>query len=281
LCFAVGPALAKMAGTKILPEMIGLLGSPEHDIQVAAAEAVRQIGPGAQEAVPTLVAILAKNDPQSRIPMMYAMIGIGPGAKAAVPALLPILDCDDFHSQYWAQRTLGAIGPESRPAVPKLIELLHTSNVSVRHNSAIALGAIGPVIGPEGLKALEQALDDRMEPVREDAVIALGKLGDFAKPAAPAVRRVLQTRKIAARVPAARTLWILTQDAEATVPVLIEALKDPNAAIAAAEVLGEIGPPADQAVPALSAAALRGEPELREAAIQAVGRIKPEPKTSP
>jgi HEAT repeat protein len=271
-------ALGKI-GPETVPPLVEMLKSSDKQKQQAAANALAQIGPAAKEAVGPLVAILQQNDPETRTAMMIGLIGIGPEAKEAVPALITMLDSDDFHTQYWAQRTLAAIGPEAKPAVPKLIELLSTGAVSVRRHSAIALGDIGPGIGQEGLDALIQGLGDWQEPVREDAVVALGKLGDFAQPAVPTLRKILDNRRIAARVATARALWGLTHDADATVPVLIEALEDPNAAIPAAEFLGEIGPAAEKAVPALSVAFVKGEPELREAAMKAVEKITPkEPK---
>lgn len=282
LAYVAGPALAQIAGPEIVPQLTELLGNPNPVLQSAAANGLHTLGPAARGAMPTVVAGLAPNySPQSHKAMIWVIMAIGPEAKEAVPGLLPILDSDSFHMQYWAQRALAAIGPAAKPAVPKLIELLAKGVVSVRRHSAIALGAIGPGIGPEGLQALERALDDPQQPVREDAVIALGKLGDFAQPAVPAIQRALDKHRIAALVPAARSLWQLTHDASRTVPVLIEALDDPNAVADAAQMLGELGPAATAAVPALRQATSSADPELRDAAQEALRRITPEPPKSP
>ena len=139
---------------------------------------------------------------------------------------------------------------------------------------------------------------------------ALGGLGGFAVPAVPVIREALAQRRIAARVASARTWWQATGDSAAALPTLIEQLTTLEEAEAAAAVLGEIGPPAKAAVPALieqlksqdqepkvtvcqtlarigpasqpALATLRillqdKDPELRQAAEEAIRRIAPEP----
>ncbi len=309
VCQAASIALADI-GEAALPALTAALESSDRRVYIGAASAIHDMGPRAKAAVPKLISLLEKQEPERRLAMIAGLQGIGPEACPAVPLLIQLLDSDDFHTQYWACRALGAIGPAAKPAVPALCRLTKAGLPSVRRNAAAALGKIGPEIGSEGLQTLIAALGDRFEPVRENAVIALGDLGGFAVPAVPVIRTALAQRKIAARVASARTWWKATGDPAAALPTLIEQLTSPEEAEAAAAVLGEIGPPAKAAVPALieqlksqdqepkvmvcqtlarigsasqpALATLRTllqdeDPELRQAAEEAIRQITPKP----
>jgi HEAT repeat protein len=147
--------------------------------------------------------------------------------------------------------------------------------VSVRRNAAAALGKIGPAIGPEGRQTLVAALRDPVQPVRENAVIALGELRAFAAEAVPAIREALQRSNFGARTAAARTLWLVTGDPDAAIPTLIEQLDVLGEADGAAEVLGEIGAPARAAVPALIQQLQCPDDETKTAVCRALGQIGP------
>jgi len=56
---------------------------------------------------------------------------------------------------------------------------------SVRRNAAAALGNIGPDVGQEAVDALIEALSDRIQPVRQNVVVALGQLKPLAAKAVP------------------------------------------------------------------------------------------------
>jgi HEAT repeat protein len=262
-------------GEDAVPALTAVLESPEPLVRVGAAAAIHDLGPKAKAAVPRLVELLAKDDPANRIPLIAALQGIGPAAKPALPRLMKLLDSDDFHTQYWACRAIGAVGAEAKPAVPILCRLTHEGLPSVRRNAAAALGKIGPDIGPEGRQALVAALRDPVEPVRENAVIALGDLRAFATDALPAIREVLQQRTLTARSAAARTLWRVTGDPNAALPTLIEQLAAPGEADGAAQVLGEIGAPAQAAVPALIEQLQSPDDETKAAVCRALGQIGP------
>jgi HEAT repeat protein len=155
---------------------------------------------------------------------------------------------------------LGAIGPEAAVAAHQLTTLVEDGVTSVRRNAAAALGKIGPSIGNDAVQTLIGALDDRSQLVREQAVIALGRLGDLAKPAAPAIEEVLKDGSgFAARSKAAETLWRLSPESSTPLRVLLTELQGDDDAETAAHVLGEIGN------------------EL--GAVEAVGKLLTSPKT--
>ena len=268
-------ALGKMGPDAVADLIAALRHSDPHVIKGAAA-ALGEIGPASKQAVGLLMAELEKDHPETRITLMYALMRIGPDASQAVPLLVKMLDHEDFHAQYWACQALGGIGPPAEPATPVLCRLVSEGPASVRRHAAAALGGIGPGIGPEGLGALTKALRDPVEPVRENAVIALGRLGDFAKPAIAEIRAVLAEDKLKARTQAARTMWHLTRDADLVVPVLIDDLTNelgpsPEAAV----FLGEMGEAAQAAVPQLVESLQSRDLLMRLEAAKALGRIGP------
>jgi HEAT repeat protein len=150
-------------------------------------------------------------------------MGIGPEAKDAIPTVMKMLDSDDFHTQYWACRALGAIGSEASCATGKLAHLVTSGVTSVRRNAAKALGNIGPSVGEEGVHALLEGLNDPNQPVKQQAVIALGKLKPVAESAADKIEALLKQkpRHFSPRAEAAKSLWQLRPKSEAAV---IEAL---------------------------------------------------------
>jgi len=265
-------------GPAAVPDLIAALDHDDPRVCAGAAGALSQIGPEAKDAVEPLLRVLARDDVRTRPAAIWGLMGIGPEAKAAVPRLTQALTHEDFHTQYWACRALREIGPEAKAAVPVLVGLLTDGVASVRRNAAQALGGIGSDIGEPALAALIEALNDPLEPVREDAVDALGKLGPFAKSAAPALRKSLETGPLAARASAARAHWLVSGQTELAVDVLIGELDDIIWREQAAQTLGQIGPPAKKAVPDLLKLieADDSDPDLRDAAVEALTRIDPE-----
>src|SRR5262249_29653024 len=139
---------------------------------------------------PDLLQLLSKKDLDIDTKLIaIRLLGlIGPEAKAAMPALIAALSDENFHAQYWACRSLAKWEAAAEPAAALLIEKLKKGNPSVRRHAALALGAIGPAIGREGVDGLLAATGDQLHPVRADAIRALGKLGEIAKPAVPQLR---------------------------------------------------------------------------------------------
>jgi HEAT repeat protein len=136
-------------------------------------------------------------------------------------------------------RNVGRVG-EGRQVIGSTAHRVEQGVVSVRRNAAAALGKIGPVIGQEGLQVLIKALNEPIQVVREDAVIALGRLGEFARPAVPAIEDVLQEGStFAARSQAAKSLWLLAPQSKTPPRVLLEQLQGDNEPWVAAEVLSE------------------------------------------
>src|SRR5262249_7502374 len=127
-------------------------------------------------------------------------------------------------------------------------------------------------IGPEArpaLPALLGALKDDDGPVFQGAVDALGRIG---REGVPALIDVLKGRQEIAFV-AAKVLGNIGPEARAAGPALIDALEEEKLTSWAAEALGKIGPDARDAVAALGAAYKDDGNIASHEAARALGRI--------
>lgn len=230
-------------GGAALPHVKAGLDGPSPLRARAALVALDRVGPAAVELTPRLVEILRRNEPPTRILAINALRAIGPGAKAAIPELIRHLSSDDFHTQYWSCRALGAIGPEAHVAADELVGCLRTGVASVRRNAAAALGNIGPRIGPPAVAALIEALSDPSQPVRQNAVIALGQLEPLAAAAAPVIERLLrEPARFTPRAPAAKTLWQLAPNSPTPAEALLRDLEADDEPWLAADLFAQINP---------------------------------------
>jgi len=159
---------------------------------------------------------------------------------------------------------LGTLGGQAHRVVPVLRAALKETAVndndeSVRTHAAHALLEVGPEPDSE-VAGLIDSLQNELEILRFHAAIALGNHGRDAQPAVPAlIHTALWDQDPAVRVEAAVALWKIDRTGPLVIPVLIKALADDNELICwiAADCLGQIGPEARQAVPALQQALRR------------------------
>jgi hypothetical protein len=132
------------------------------------------------------------------------------------------------------------------------VQRLKSGDVGERQGAVLALGKIGP----EGVPALADALEDKeIVNVRLWAAWGLRKNGADAKAAVPKLEAALKDENYLVRVEVAKALWAVAEHKKA-ISTLIELLnnKDPNIRWGAAESLEWIGPKAKAAVPALQKA---------------------------
>ena len=136
---------------------------------------------------------------------------------------------------------------------------LHDGDDGVRAEAVHALLRSGPQPATE-VAALVDALHSAIDIVRFHAAIALGDLGPAGRPAVPGlIHAALWDADPAVRVEAAMALWKIDRKGPLVVPALVRALGDANELICwiAADCLGQIGPEAREAVPALRQALRR------------------------
>ena len=208
----------------------------DFDVRRAACVALAKVAP--EVGVPRLVEMLGGSNPQERVDASLALGDAGPAARAAVPALEKAAQDGDPRVRQVAEETLAKLAPEV--GVPLLIPRLGVADSWVSLGAAKALGDAGPA-ARAAIPALEKATKDADRRVRWAARAALAKV-------AP----------------------------EVGVPPLIQLLgeADSSVCVSAAEALGEVGPAARAAVPALEKAASDSSPYVRQVAKKALSRIR-------
>jgi HEAT repeat protein len=176
----------------------------------------------------------------------------------AVESLISLLKDSDRAFRMQAATALGNLGEHAHRALPVLRAALketalRDADESVRSRAVQAILQVGPQPVSE-VAGLIDSLQDDVEVVRFHAAIALGDLGRAAQPSVPAlIHAALWDEDPAVRVEAAMALWKIDRKGPLVIPALIEALANNNELICwiAADYLGQIGPEARQAVPAL------------------------------
>jgi HEAT repeat protein/tRNA A-37 threonylcarbamoyl transferase component Bud32 len=191
----------------------------------------------------------------------------------------------------------GSRGPDLQVEVQALIGALRDSDASARRRAAQALGECGPA-GREAVGPLITALSDPDFWVSETAALALRKITGAPDPEAgrrrrardepsatpPAVTRLLKAiQDPASRWMAVVALGQMGPTAHEAIPALIEALEDAESAVRwdAAKALGKMGAVAARAVPALTAVLHAQDDAIaREHVVAALGAIGPAARTA-
>jgi HEAT repeat protein len=229
-------------------------------------------------AVPALRKALKDPDHDFRSKSIFVLGKMGPVGKEAVPDLIAVLKDDkDWRVRSSAISTLGKMGEEAEAAVPMIIKSLTDKDVSARLNAATALGQIGPA-ARLAVPDLAKALEDSNFGVRKGAATSLGQLGFRAKSAIPALTKSLEDEASTVRLAAAEALLHIDPEkqTETAVQTFVKALESSTDFFIrrdAAQALGEIGPAAKVAVPALQAATQDKELLVRDVAAAALRKV--------
>lgn len=264
--FQAAEALASI-GPGALPSLIDTLRSAPREARIGAAQAVEFLGSDAAPAVMALVAALDVTDVDLRHQATQALGAIGPAASDAIPALIELLDDDgqflrtSADTGYQAtvsedaSEALGKIGPA---AIPALREALQGRSLHARVRAVQALHLIDP-LDPSSLPFLVELLkndrfldDGQLEDVwffgPADAAEILGKMGPAAELAVPVLTHALDRT---ADLQIAAALARIDPCHEQARQALLSALGGEEDFDYAAELIAEIGPSANWAIPHL------------------------------
>jgi len=240
--------LAETAPPAALPLLIrALRDDPSSAVRQAAAFALGAYHPPSAETVEALMDALQGRAPQLKTAVATTLSRLGAESELVLRALVAALGADDARTRQSALIVLERIGPPvsaAAGAVPAVAECLRKDpDERARRFAVSVLAAVGEDAGDGAVSALlETAHSDASERVRQYSVEALPAVG------APAAQAV---------------------------PVLTEAVADPDWGVraAAVRVLGSYGPAAVAAVPALEKAREDAEEPVRNAAVEALEKI--------
>ncbi len=224
--------------------LVASLGSTDADARKAAAD---QLAAQGARAVPDLAIAIQSDNTETQEAAAYALNKIGADAAAATPTLLEVIRDDDELVRALATSTLAQVGLEQSVLINLLTASITNESGLVKDIAADALIGIG-----------------------SDAVPALGNLlqneaaSNLAKQtAATLIGDINQIDQIDDLV------------LQSAIPILAETLNDGDSEVrkAAASALGDFGPLADVAIPALTQALTGEEPNISKTIATSLTKI--------
>jgi len=275
-------ALGNIGGSRAAPAVPVLreaLGDPAVSIRRRAAGSLANVGPDAVNAVPDLAVALADTDAEVQSRAALALTAIGPKASAAVPALAKALRARATEVRLYAAEALSRIATNLDPAVDELIRLLkEDTDPSVRQRAVWALGRVNHLENSRAAGALEGVLsekDPEMAIVRYEAAryLAHGLRGKAPDKAIDILTEMLHdtTLRIYTKTDAKVTSGAEDRGGASVAPNI-----GGDGRCLPAQALAAIGPKANrpEVIRALEDCAKSSEPRLREAAQDALKKIK-------
>jgi HEAT repeat protein len=148
---AAAQALGHMGSEakEAIPALLDAMYSSDEEVQRQVVEALGQIDPPAKQ-VYSFLPKLKGRDVHDRRAAAEALREKGPGAKPAVRALAVALRDPDEEVRKLAAEALGRIGPAAKEAVPFLIPAMKERNPAVQRAAAAALKQIDPEAARRG-----------------------------------------------------------------------------------------------------------------------------------
>jgi HEAT repeat protein/S1-C subfamily serine protease len=241
-----------------VPLMKELLKHTDVEVRTFGARALAELGRGAKPALTELMAAAKEDDRNLRRAAVTALAKLGPDAKPAVAVFADVLGDSDKETRLAAFEALGKLGPDAKEAVPALMVTLSDSDKDICILAAQTLAKTGPDPKGEVNERLVIAAKEGDKDARLEALTTLGVFGPEAK---KAVRPLVEMFKnLDPENKADKPLYVKLVQTLAKVGV--EAVKDlinvldnteldPKVREGAVVVLGEIGPPAKRAITAL------------------------------
>jgi RNA polymerase sigma factor (sigma-70 family) len=207
--------------------------------------------------IPTVMASIRDKDSGVREVSVQALSQLV--GEPAIPHLLTALKDPSQENRNWVLYAIGQFGPDARSAVPAVAALLKKGTKADRVIAAEVLGRIGPAAAG-AVPALVELLKDRSKMECFVAATALGRIGPGAREAVPPL------------------IDLLNDTAPRRFPfdmALLPLFAGPQEYILAgdaARALGEIGPAARAALPALLSAT---DPAIEGMVREAIRMIDP------
>lgn len=275
---SIGPAARDAT-----PDLVALLENDLSDARAAAAFALIKIG--AKEVLPLLPKTLQdEKTPLLREVSAWGLVTLSSDHQKYASFLIPVLVNGLRHpidlARIESAAALSRLGSAASSTAPALIAAFQQEkNPNARREMLAALGQINPEPAP-ALQSIKVALNDSDYSVKYTAYYALGSLGPAASQEIPLLVKNLQDRDEFLQIVSAWALIRISPQTQEVVskalPLLTKGLEilDPRARFDAASALGELGPAARNALPALQKIEEKDTEEaVRKAAAEAIRKI--------
>jgi HEAT repeat protein len=247
-----------------------LLQDEDESVRRAASQALVSMGPKAAKALPNIKAAIKDDNATVRIHALVLLAQVGGGG----PALLAKQFRAEPDPAVRAEALLEiAALPDKTRGAPLLKLGITDPALEVRHMTLNVLGQFGQG-SREGVEVFALALQDAELDIR---LISVGFAGWYGEQSwGPLAAALLTAKEARMRAAILEGLTVTKYRDKASVPILIDCLKDQDVAVRihACNVLGNIGPEAAKALPSLRERTTEDFPVVREAARAAVKNIE-------
>ncbi len=243
-------ALCRLGDPRAAEYLAGRLADDPTELEGLKAS-IDLIGPWAGVCrEPLLRAVKRVPKGNERIAVINAIGRLYAGADdAEVHEVVRMLRTQCRSHPHISTRVLGDLGPAAAPAQPELRAALRHKEPVVRINAARALWRISGAT-EKTLPVLREAINEGRY-VRTHALEALAEMGTAGIELAPLLPELFEADDDWTALRAATAYWYVTGDSAPVLPVLLGRLRAGRYGVEAARCLGDIGPAASAAVPAL------------------------------
>src|SRR5215212_6472591 len=169
-------------------------------------------------------------------------------ASIVVPKLRQLLKSDDKQVRWRTVRTLGDFGSLAKDAAPDIVKLLNDKDPIVDYHAVIALGKIEDR-SDSTISSLVELATSKDARIARAAIASLRNLKPGPERIAAALKNALKSKDAAVSLHA---LEAIVEERGKAVPLLKEALKQPETAYLACAAVEQIGPDAADTVPELT-----------------------------
>jgi HEAT repeat protein len=243
----IGPS----APDKVLPILAETLKDKDRNVRLQTLLAYREVGPEAGDAPAAVVELLKDRDSVIRTNAVSAVERLRVDPQIALPLLEEIAAKDDsVFNRVRALELCWKLDPKKHPA-KEVVKQEISLNQHARVPPFVTRAGAD---GRDAILLMVEALETHQGPIRQQFLDTLAGFGADAKAARPILVEQLKDPQAANRVLAALNL-IQTGDTESALPILIAALKDNTVSVIYHErvhaALRKLGPDAKAAVPAL------------------------------
>jgi HEAT repeat protein len=295
---------------------IGVLENPdaEEARRTSAAMTLADLGADAKAAVPALVVALKDKSPDTRLWAAVALVNIDPkrgkdemavvvalfdddaaplsplgflafaqlrpANKDVVSGLLALVKHKNLQANYSGRIAMRNVGPAARDALPLLEEALMDRQVLARVFAAAALARIDPARRAKAAPVAEAALADKDLDVRFEAADALAEIDPVrADRASAALLPALEDKSVDTRLRVAEAILRFDpprrKDLLAALLAIVKEADKPDR-LRALSLLAQMGDAAEDAKKTLRSLLKSKEPEIGEAAAEALIRLQPD-----